>query len=229
MDPRRVPSVKAYVLIATLAGCVVLTNLFPREFRDPRKVLELVRSVEHVPWALPVLFGAYFLLTAGLVPAAVLHVVSSAAWGLKIGLIVNVLACNAAASLQFFLVRVLGRESVARFLASRDSPKLEAALGSGGFWTVLTLRFLPLPTMAVNTAAGLAGVRWRDFALASALGTFPVIFAYSYFAASIVAGLETGESPPLGPVAAGVGVIVALSILPRVIGNIRKSGRDGTA
>lgn len=92
---------------------------------------------------------------------------------------------------------------------ARIEPLLEARLGRDCLRAAMLVRLLPLPNMAVNVAAALSPLRWRDFALGTLVGTLPIIAVHTAFAAGLAQG---AHGAALGWLLAG-GVGVALLAL----------------
>jgi uncharacterized membrane protein YdjX (TVP38/TMEM64 family) len=105
-------------------------------------------------------------------------------WGLIAGgllfgapkaIALTVIADLVAAIAMFWFARAAGREVVARLVAKR--PKLEQLVEMlarrRGLWTMFLLRALPIPYTGGSYASALAGVRFRDYVLGTALGILP--------------------------------------------------------
>jgi uncharacterized membrane protein YdjX (TVP38/TMEM64 family) len=214
------PEGGAWRWLGVAAAGVVLAALLLRwvagERLTPGAVLALVDSVRGEPWALPAFLLAYVLLTSALVPAALLHLVAGAAWGVPLGLALSTGACNVVACVQFCVARRLGRAPVARLLARYRLGALDAGAGRDGVRATLLLRFMPLPFLVANTAGGVSALRLRHFALGTFLATLPLNVAQVYFGASFARGLE-GEGPrALGHVAVAGLLLVLASYAPRL-------------
>jgi len=79
--------------------------------------------------------------------------------------------------IMFFLIRWLGREYVELHENKNSKLKsLDIHLSKNAFWYVFLLRlFFMLPPESVNFLAGLSKMKFRDYFVASFLGTIPVI------------------------------------------------------
>jgi len=153
----------------------------------------LLKRLEGHAWAVPGYLLLYVALTTLFLPAALFHVAAGVTWGFKGGVLLNLLACNGGATLQFFAARRLGRERVRWLLNRKGVAGLDALLSRAGFETCLLIRLIPLPTVVVNVAAGLSSVRWPHFALGTLLGTLPIILVYTGFAAALAEGAAGTE------------------------------------
>jgi uncharacterized membrane protein YdjX (TVP38/TMEM64 family) len=153
--------------------------------------------------------AAFVLLYAGLTLLPVPRNVLSAAAGLLFGLGQGVLLALPGALLGavagFGLGRLLGREAVERF-SGRRVARLDALLAGQGLVAVLVARLVPvLPFTGTNYAAGLTAVRFRDFAVGTAVGIGPGTVAY-------VALGAYGTSPTSWPFLVAVGALLLLSL-----------------
>jgi uncharacterized membrane protein YdjX (TVP38/TMEM64 family) len=75
------------------------------------------------------------------------------------------------------------------------------AVAGQSVWIMFLLRLSPLvPYSLLNYALALAGVRYRDYALAT-IGMFPAIVMYTYYGKVVgdVAAIAAGVAPPRGP------------------------------
>jgi uncharacterized membrane protein YdjX (TVP38/TMEM64 family) len=109
----------------------------------------------------------------------------------------------------FALGRRLGRPAVDRLLRGRLQ-QADRVLSDHGLVAVLAVRLLPLfPFTPLNYAAGLLGVRRRDYALGTAVDIVPGALAYAAVGAS--------GADPVG-IAVGVGGLLALAVLGGAVG-----------
>ena len=173
-----------------------------------------VRDARRVPLA-PLLFVATYALVAAFgLPALALTLAGGAIFGVGLGLLLNWLGAVLGAMGGYLLARALGRDAVARLLGARAG-RLDELATAHGFGTILRLRLIPIvPFNALNFAAGLAGVRLRAYALATALGIIPGTFVYTYFADALLAGARGAREQALVRVAVAGVLLVLLSFLP---------------
>ncbi|HLL52443.1 MAG TPA: VTT domain-containing protein, partial [Myxococcaceae bacterium] len=160
-----------------------------REHLDLRAAVAFLQRLDELWWSIPAYLAVYVVLTAAFAPAVLLHAAAGVTWGFKVGVALNILACNGAASLQFLAARKLGRERVRWILERKGAAGMDRLLSRAGFETALLIRLMPLPTMAVNVAGGLSSIRWGHFALGTLLGTLPIIIIYTWFASELAQGV----------------------------------------
>ena len=204
-------------LLALLALLVLgALRVAGAEYLEPRAAVALLRSLQAQGWALPAFLLLYTALTTALVPAALLHMVAGAAWGLPMGLAINVLACNGVACLQFWAARRLGRGRMARLLARSRLSTFDGVAAREGLRAAISVRAFPFPFVAVNVTGGLSSLRLRDFALGTLIGTLPLIAIYTALADSLVAGVAGAERRALVQVLASGVVLLVLTYGPRL-------------
>lgn len=178
---------------------------------------------EHVdaagPWGAAVFVAGYAVLCLLPAPKALLTALGGVLFGLWIGALLSWIAALGGAAVAFGLGRALGRDAVDRLTRGRVE-RADRLLGDHGFGAVLAARLTPvLPFTVINYAAGLTGVRWRDYLLGSALGMVPGSLAY--------AALGAWGADPWG-IFAGVAALVALVVLGTFLGR-RLMSHDGGA
>ncbi|MCX6387520.1 MAG: TVP38/TMEM64 family protein [Solirubrobacterales bacterium] len=145
------------------------------------------------------------LLTVLFVPGPILAASSGLLFGVALGTPVAIVSATLGAVLAFSISRWWGHDAVEHLAG----PRLKAIrdwIGERGFRSVFYARLAPgAPYSLVNYASGLAPVRLRDFALATAIGCSPRAFAYTALGGS----LDNLDSPE-AMVALGVLVLMAL-------------------
>ena len=98
-----------------------------------------------------------------------------------IGAIIN-------ANLTFFVVKALSADR--EWAQERRSVRIKGLIQANGYPIVLVLQLITvLPFVAINSAAALAGVKWKDFMKATSLGILPCILIYSFLGENIVSDL----------------------------------------
>jgi uncharacterized membrane protein YdjX (TVP38/TMEM64 family) len=212
--PRRLVVLLAIAALAAVAGAFL-------PVRD--WALRLAGAADALGPAAPLAFLAAYL-AAGLLalPLAPLSLAAGLAFG-PLGGALLALPCNTLAACAAFLAgRRVGRPVRAGGLA------LPAGLSDrDGFRLVLLLRLSPAsPFSVLNFAFGATRLRLRTFALASLLGSVPVVPAYA-----ALGGLVTRpDAPALRWLGAGGAVLTAIAVtgLARLAARARAS-RGGTA
>jgi uncharacterized membrane protein YdjX (TVP38/TMEM64 family) len=152
------------------------------------------------PWAPISYLFLYAAVTVLALPGTAMTLVGGVLFGRWLGTLLAVLSATVGACCTFAISRTLGREYVARRFA--DQPwfeKLEQGLAENGLAFMLFVRLVPLfPPLGINYASGLTAVRWRDYALGTALGILPGTFAYANLAAEAGSLAIDGAQPSPG-------------------------------
>ena len=121
------------------------------------------------------------------------------------------------------LLVLAARSALGPLVARRAGSLIERmrpGLERDGFSYVLALRLIPVvPFWLTNLAAALAGVRLRDFAAATLIGTIPATTVFASVGAGIGEVLGTGRTPDVSvilsaPVLLPLLGLAALSLLP---------------
>lgn len=177
---------------------------------------------EHVdtagPWGAAVFVAGYTVLSLLPAPKALLTALGGLLFGWWLGALLSWIAALTGAAAAFWLGRAWGREAVDRLTRGRVE-RADRLLAHHGFGAVLAARLTPvLPFTVINYASGLTGVRWRHYALGSALGMIPGSLAYS--------ALGAWGTDPWG-IFAGVAVLVALVALGAFLGRRLLRHDDG--
>jgi len=140
-------------------------------------------------WGLVLLALAYLPVTLLGLPTMPLTVAAGLTWGPLVATAVALPANTVAACAAFLLGRALVRHGH-EALAAGEGRIARAArtLGRGGFRLVLLLRLSWVaPFNVLNYAFGVSPCAFRDFALATLIGSAPILFAYAW-AGALLAG-----------------------------------------
>jgi uncharacterized membrane protein YdjX (TVP38/TMEM64 family) len=227
----------AFVRLAILAALVAAAALVAWragffELRDPRSLAAAVRRVRTAPAVAPLFVAVYAVVAAFGLPATPLTLAGGAIFGTALGSLLNWLGAVLGATGSFLLARHLGRDAfrrlVGRLTGGDRLGRLDALGERRGFATLLRLRLLPVvPFNVLSFAAGLAGVTLRAFVAATALGIIPGTIVYTYFADSLLAGVEGASRRAFVRAAVAAGLLLALSFLPPLVRRLRRGGERG--
>ncbi len=176
-------------------------------WNGPERLQALVQSAGWAGVAVFVVGYAFLVLVP--TPASVLTILGGALFGVWWGALLAWAGALLGALGGFAIGRRLGRSSVDRLLHGRLQ-QADQVLVEHGLVAVLAVRMLPLfPFTPLNYAAGLLGVRGRDYVIGTAAGIMPGALAYAAVGAS--------GADPRG-IAIGAGGLLALTLLGGAVG-----------
>lgn len=183
------------------------TALHLSGWNGPEQLQDLVRSAG---WAGVIVFVlGYAVLVLAPTPASVLTILAGALFGVWWGTLLAWAGALLGATGGFAIGRQLGRSAVDRLLRGRLH-QADVALSDHGLVAVIAVRLVPLfPFTPLNYAAGLLGIRARDYVVGTAVGIVPGALAYASVGAS--------GADPRG-IVIGVGGLLALALIGGVAG-----------
>jgi len=170
--------------------------------------------------------GYVTIFAAGLclaVPASMLTLVGAALFGASRGFFYAWLGALAGSSGAFFIGRRLGRDFVESIMGDRLH-RYDDAIEKNGFLTVLYLRLLNTPLVAMNFGIGLTKVRFRDYFLGTALGIMISLFVICFFGGTLKAVWVSGKwSELLSPrVFLALALFIFSLFIPLIISKARR-------
>ena len=161
--------------------------------------------------------------------AATLFMLPGALWitisgGFLFGLVGGSAATIAGATLGASLLFFAAKTSIGSALRERAGPfmeKMEAGFNENPFSYMFALRLLPVvPFPVANIAPALLGAKYREYALATAIGIIPGVVAYTWIGAGLGATFAAGEDPNLAviarnmvPALAALGVVALIPVV----------------
>jgi uncharacterized membrane protein YdjX (TVP38/TMEM64 family) len=177
------------------------------------------------PWTLPAAVLAFGLLAMLGVPQIVLVAAAVVAFGPDAGFAYSWIGNLVASTLGWAIGRGLGEE-VVRAHAGPAMARLMRKVADHGFMTCLLIRLAPtVPFMVVNMAAGVAGVRARDFVLGTALGSIPKIALVVFAGHSLLRAIAGGGPEHYVALVLSAAVWIAMGLAVRRW--LREEGDDG--
>ncbi|MGJ0847177.1 Uncharacterized membrane protein YdjX, TVP38/TMEM64 family, SNARE-associated domain [Tissierella praeacuta DSM 18095] len=112
-----------------------------------------------------------------LFPDSVLVIAGGMIFGLFWGTVLTTVGSLIGAAISFYISRKLGQQVVKK-LIKKDLVLFDKK--NSGFFLILMLRLVPLfPFKIVSYSAGLSDVKFKDFALATTIGSLPGIIVYT--------------------------------------------------
>ncbi len=181
---------------------------------DREVVVTQLEALRQSSWAFPVMVGLLACFTVIGAPITPFIIANGALFGAAGGLVANLLGTSIAGITGFFLARHLGRDLFVHLLRRTGLERIEHTLDHHGFWTLVRIRFLPIPFGIVNYAAGLTSMKLRRFVGASSVTMVPVLAVYSYLGHALVGVAAEEKTGLIWGAAAAVLTLFLLSWLP---------------
>jgi uncharacterized membrane protein YdjX (TVP38/TMEM64 family) len=147
------------------------------------------------------LYGVAYIAAAVLmIPGSVLTVGAGFVYGVFWGTLLVIPASIAASLISFAIARRFARRRVARRIAgNRKFEALDRAIGRAGFKITLLVRLSPIfPYGLLNYALGITNVRFREYAVATAIGMLPGTILYVYLGSLVTTASDIGRRPAGG-------------------------------
>ena len=190
-----VPSVKAV--------CNNIVDMF--KTGDFTVVREFVES--YGPYAMAVSFLLMILQSVvAPLPAFLITFANANLFGWWQGAILSWTSAMAGAAICFYISRILGRDITVKFTSRKGIEQIDKFFKLYGKQSILIARLLPFMSFdLVSYAAGLTGMGFWAFFIATGIGQLPATIVYSY-----VGGMLTGGAQLL---VSGLLILFALTIL----------------
>lgn len=198
---------KRYVVSAVLIAAFVLFSFLLMEFlgirifTDPTELMQQGRG-----WA--ALIGGGLLVADVFipVPSSVVMIAHGAILGIWVGFFVSFFASITGAMLGWWLGRNC-QGWVLKRVSETEQQRAKGLVESYGVFAIVVSRMLPIVSETISIMSGLSGMDWKQFLIASALGSVFPALVYS------IAGAFSTDFFSGSIVAAGVFVIVSVSWL----------------
>ena len=166
---------------------------------------EFIKS--YGPYAMAISFMLMILQSiAAPLPAFLITFANANLFGWWQGAILSWTSAMAGAALCFFIARILGRDMAVKLTSKKGIEQVDEFLTRYGKQSILIARLLPFMSFdIVSYAAGLTGMGFMGFFIATGIGQLPATIVYSY-----VGGMLTGGAKLL---VTGLLILFALTIL----------------
>jgi uncharacterized membrane protein YdjX (TVP38/TMEM64 family) len=208
-------AIKLATLIVLAAGVVALYFSPLRAYLTKAHIKDFItwlRGLWYGPIVLIVLYavGCVFAL-----PASIFVIAAGVIWGWKLGAVYAIIGGFLGAIAAYYVGGFLGEGLLDKFGSVGRSVRKQVE--SSGFLSMLIVRLIPGPPFAVwNYAAGVARMRFRDYALATFIGIIPSHIVFTYCADSLVNGTMT-EGDAIKRLAIVCALLLALILIPLFI------------
>lgn len=172
-----------YILkVVGIIGALIAITLFINKTNilkgyGPNEIKEFIQGKGIMA---PVIYvGLLSSLPLLLFPDSVLVIAGGMVFGLHWGSVLTIIGSLIGAAIAFFISRKLGQQMVQK-LVKKELVFFDGKNKRSGFFLILMLRLIPLfPFKVVSYSAGLSDIRFKDFALATTLGSLPGIIVYT--------------------------------------------------
>lgn len=183
---------------------------------DVEAVAQYIRSFG--VWAVAVSFLLMILQSVvAPIPAFLLTFANAAIFGWWKGAILSWTSAMAGAAVCFFIARILGRDAVVKLTSRGALNSVDVFLERYGKNTILICRLLPFVSFdLISYGAGLTGMGFWGFFIATGIGQMPATIVYSY-----VGGMLTGGVKLFVTALLILFAITALTIMIKTIYNNR--------
>ena len=171
---RKQKIVRVLLLLALVAGSVYVYRNADISQLTPEAISARLRAAGPVIGYVLLLM----LLPLLLFPDSVLVMAGGMVFGLAKGTVLTSIGSLLGGMLAYFIARWLGHGVVKKLI--RTDNLVDMTSGRRGFFLILILRLVPLfPFKVISYSAGLAEVDWKEFALATLVGSMPGILVYT--------------------------------------------------
>jgi uncharacterized membrane protein YdjX (TVP38/TMEM64 family) len=164
----------------------------------------------------------YMVATVAMVPGSIFDLVGGALFGPYLGSVLNLTGGSLGAALAFLVGRYLARD----WVESRAGPRLQSVMRSvdeEGWQFVAFVRLVPfIPYIIMNYLLGVTRIPFHHYLLATVLCMAPATVAYTWIGH---AGRElmAGDTEKIRYGLIGLGVLAAMSLLPRLFKRLRRT------
>ncbi|MDY7094357.1 MAG: TVP38/TMEM64 family protein [Acidobacteriota bacterium] len=199
--PAETPRWRAYAgiilfLLLILGAAAALRWTPLSQYANKEWLIGALEELRGIWWAPLVLLALYAVLPPLGFPVSPMIIASAVVFGVFWGSVYNYLGCIIGASISYEVARGLGRSFIEHIAGDRLK-RAEKLIDRHGFWSLVRLRFLPVPFPLVNFGAALVGVRRPSFHLATAIGHILPIPIWTYFWV-VLFGAAAGEIASAG-------------------------------
>jgi uncharacterized membrane protein YdjX (TVP38/TMEM64 family) len=213
MNKRNAIKLATFIVLAVGVAALYFTPL--------RAYLTKAHINDFIAWLRGLWYGPLVLIAlyaAGCVfalPASIFVIAAGVIWGWKLGGLYAIIGGFLGAIAAYYVGGFLGEGLLDKFGSVGRGVRKQVE--SSGFLSMLIVRLIPGPPFAVwNYAAGVARMRFRDYALATLIGIIPSHLVFTYCADSLVNGTMT-QGDALKRLAIVCALLLALILIPLYI------------
>ncbi|MGL5754267.1 MAG: TVP38/TMEM64 family protein [Paraclostridium sp.] len=178
---------KVFKILVSVIIILILGSIIYKLFSMNIDVEDIQVYVSSFGKLAPIVYIIMFaLVPLTLFPDSILAIGGGIVFGLAKGYIYTVIGALIGASISFYISRKLGRNFVKK-ITNEKLDNIENIINSKGFFVVLILRLIPLfPFDIISYSAGLTSIKYKDFLMATIIGTVPGILVFTNIGAQSV-------------------------------------------
>lgn len=209
--------VRFLILVAIVGTGFALLRWSPlRELLDKDAVLALFDRLRDAWWAPALLVLSFVVLCPLGVPATPMVIAGGMVWGVVLGSIYNVVGSTLGGAATYYLGRHLGRDFVLHLFGKRVRRAERMVARRGGFWSLVGIRFIPLPYVLVNYCAAFVGIRPGLFLSSTALGLALTVPIFTYFVHTLAQAAQGQRSGVMIQLGVAMLLLLLVTFVPRL-------------
>ncbi|MBR9676797.1 TVP38/TMEM64 family protein [Candidatus Woesearchaeota archaeon] len=168
-----------WLLIFIIVSFVVVYQFTAlSDFFSPESLVNTIHNAGM--WAILIFITLMIFGAIINVPSPLFYVASGMAFGAYFGTMISVLGAVLASIIVFGFSRALGEEVVKKVLKEKFK-RFHKILDNNGLEIILISRLTPFsPYNAVNYAAGVTNISFKDYFVGTLIGIIPKVFAFNY-------------------------------------------------
>lgn len=204
-----------FALFVALVGAALFLLQTPavRELLSREELVATLGRLRESWWAPLGLLLLYVVLAPLGVPITPLVFAGGAVFGTVQGTVVNYVGALLGAAASFLLARGLAHDLVHHVLGHRLK-RVTRFLRQRSFWTLVRMRFIPIPYVVANFGTAVAGVRLSHFLISTAIGMLPVMLVSSYLASTFVEAAEGQRGGQVYQLLGAMFLFLGISFVP---------------
>lgn len=209
---RIVLALKILLFLLLAAGTAALFFTPLRDHLTLERAAQVRGDLASNPYGPVIFILAFSLLAVFPIPATVFVVLAGAVWGWKLGTLYALVGGVGAASISYWIGRFLGDGVLEKF--GTRGVRLAQTLRGANFRTFFLIRLVPgIPFVVFNYGAGVAGMSFGQFVLATLCSILPLMTVFAYSADALLSGTISRDDA-LGRVIIAAVLIAIVVIVP---------------
>ncbi len=214
MDARAARAVWITLALFAVVAAVFVIGRFVLDI-EPNSVRDWFASAASEWYALPVTILVFTLLAFVGVPQFALIGAAVFAFGPVQGFIFSWVATMVSASVDFWVGRFLGADTVRRY-GGQTVNRISTFVGRNGFFASMIVRIVPsAPFIVVNMAAGVSHMNYFHFIAGAGVGVIPKTAVIAFFGGSLIALFAGGGWQAMLALAAAAAAWVGFMLFAR--------------